>query len=277
MTVGNPFPESDITGFRVGSFRLAAQSAPWRFSLLHDRPTDILLWVTKGQGRVTLNGVNCGVAVHNAVYIPSGTLFALDFGQQVQALLVESPAAFVPALPQSPVILKARDSDAQTELTSLLDAMSRERLRARLFLDKALEAYMQLVAVWMQRQSAEGTAQDTVDTAATRLVRRYAQAVVRSYAQPVSMGTYAEALDVTPTHLTRTCRHCCGRTAADILTERRVHAGRTLLETTHVPIKDVAARLGFASAAYFTRFIQQHCGAAPSALRASAAARRGQL
>ena len=151
MTVGNPFPESDITGFRVGSFRLAAQSAPWRFSLLHDRPTDILLWVTKGQGRVTLNGVNSGVAVHNAVYIPSGTLFALDFGQQVQALLVESPAAFVPALPQSPVILKARDSDAQTELTSLLDAMSRERLRARLFLDKALEAYMQLVAVWMQR------------------------------------------------------------------------------------------------------------------------------
>ena len=93
------------------------------------------------------------------------------------------------------------------------------------------------------------------------------------FASGASMAEHAAALGVTPTHLTRVCRTETGRTAAALLTERLVHAAHSLLAGTDAPAQDIARHLGFGSAAYFTRFMQQHTGAAPTALRRTAASR----
>ena len=87
------------------------------------------------------------------------------------------------------------------------------------------------------------------------------------------MAGHAAALGVSPTHLTRVCRAETGRTAAELLTERSLHAARSLLGATDVPVQDIARHLGFGSAAYFTRFIQHQTGRTPTALRRAAAAR----
>ncbi|NIZ14546.1 helix-turn-helix domain-containing protein, partial [Phaeobacter sp. HF9A] len=47
----------------------------------------------------------------------------------------------------------------------------------------------------------------------------------------------------------------------------QLHAARSLLIRTSLPMRDIADALGFGSAAYFTRFITQHTGETPSALR----------
>jgi AraC family transcriptional activator of pobA len=83
----------------------------------------------------------------------------------------------------------------------------------------------------------------------------------------MSMADHARELGVTPTHLTRVCKAQTGQTAAALLTGRLVHASRTLLEETKFPARDIARHLGFNSAAYFSRFVAQHCGCSPSALR----------
>ena len=84
------------------------------------------------------------------------------------------------------------------------------------------------------------------------------------------MAEYAKALGVTPTHLTRACRTSSGMTASDLLTRRTVYAMRDLIETTDHPANRIAAMLGFKSAAYFSRFVLQHTGQTPTALRKSA-------
>jgi len=84
------------------------------------------------------------------------------------------------------------------------------------------------------------------------------------------MAAYADELGVTSTHLTRAVKSATGKTAADLLTERVLHAGRSLLGETAQPAKDIARHLGFGSAAYFTRFIQHHTGLPPSKLRQGA-------
>ena len=114
-------------------------------------------------------------------------------------------------------------------------------------------------------------------TAAQRLAMAYAALVERDYTSGKPMAEYARALGVTPTHLTRACRASAGLTASELLTGRIVHALRELLETTDHPVNRVAAMLGFRSAAYFSRFVLQHTGQTPSALRrahAEAAAKR---
>jgi AraC family transcriptional activator of pobA len=262
-----PAPPKPKGRVRSGSYALELAGAPWKYTLLHDREDDFLLWVTRGQGRVIVNGVRRGISVNNALFVPSGTLFALDMQSGTQALMVQSPAGLSPHQPRTPLLLRVRDSLAQAELTGTIDSMNRELLQDRPLLQEALGSYVGLIAVWLQRQVQTGAADSPQETAAQRLVRRYAQEVVRDYRAPRAMGQYAEMLDVTPTHLTRVSRACCGKTAADILTERKLHAARLALESPRPPVKDIARSLGFASAAYFTRFIQSHTGKSPSVLR----------
>lgn len=255
---------------RAGSLGLAMQPAPWRWTLLHDRPEAVLIWVTRGSGRVVVNGIRRGVAMHSAVFLPAGTLFALDLPAGVQALCLQCPAGLPLRLPQEPQLLRVRDSRAQAELTGEIDAMTRERAAGQARMADALEARMRLVSVWLHRQRAAGAADSPPDTATTRLVRRFAMAVARDFAQARPVAAHAADLDVTPTHLSRVCRAACGRTAADMLTERRLHAARSALEAPRPAISRIAADLGFASPAYFSRFMQTHTGHSPTALRRAA-------
>ncbi|MBV2360839.1 helix-turn-helix transcriptional regulator [Thalassococcus sp. CAU 1522] len=243
------------------------QPAPWRFTLAHDRPTNLLIWFTRGQGRVMVNGLRRGVSAHAALYLPAGTLFALDPGPQAQALMVESPAGLTGRLPREPLLLRVRDGLAQAELTGTIDAMTRELAQNRPLMADALEAHIRLIAVWLHRQVAAGALDAPKPDAAQRLARRFARLVVQDFRTPRVMADYAAALDVTPTHLTRVLRRASGRTAADLLTDRKLHEARRLLALPAPPVKDVAAMLGFQSAAYFTRFIRNHTAHSPSALR----------
>ncbi|KUF12144.1 AraC family transcriptional regulator [Pseudoponticoccus marisrubri] len=252
------------------------QGASWRFALCHARDRNLLIWVTRGQGRVIVNGIRRGISMNNALYLPAGTLFSVDLPQGVQALLVESPAGLTGRLPQAPLLLRVRDSLAQAELTGEIDAMSRELSRDRPHLQEALEAHVRLIAVWLHRQVAAGAADQPPESAAERLARRYAMALARGFRRGAGMAGYAEALDVTPTHLSRTCRATCGKTAAELLTECRLHAARSALEAPAPGVQEIARDLGFASPAYFSRFIQTHTGRTPTALRAAWQARQGR-
>ncbi|SNR39855.1 helix-turn-helix domain-containing protein [Puniceibacterium sediminis] len=263
----NESAQPDSRNIRCQSLAQYAQGAPWRLTHLHDLQRNLLVWITRGQGRVIVNGVRRGVGTHNALFLPAGTLFAIDLGAQGFAQVVESPAGLTGRLPQTSVHLRVRDSLAQAELTAEMEAMQRELSRERPLMQDALEAHVGLIAVWIARQQATGSSDIPRDTAAQRLVRQFSRLVVRDFRTDRPMADYATALDVTPTHLSRVCRECCGKTAADMLTERRLNEARVLLATPDPTIQDVARNLGFNSPAYFTRFIQTHTGKTPSALR----------
>jgi len=131
-----------------------------------------------------------------------------------------------------------------------------------------MSAYAELAAIWIWRQMAAPTSDPVIgESASRRLSRAYGARLVNAFDSGASMADHAAALGVTPTHLTRVCRAETGKTAAALLTERLLHAARTELLGSDVPVQDIARNLGFGSAAYFTRFIQQHTGRAPTALR----------
>ncbi|MEZ5912190.1 MAG: helix-turn-helix transcriptional regulator [Paracoccaceae bacterium] len=83
----------------------------------------------------------------------------------------------------------------------------------------------------------------------------------------MGVADYASALGVTPTHLTRVCNKTCGRSAHDLLQDRVLFEARRMLAETKLPVKDVSAQLGFASAAYFTRAFQHRTGKTPTQFR----------
>ena len=239
----------------------------WRLQLAHDRPSHLLLWITRGQGRLLLDGQRRGIGTHNAIFIPAGALFALDLGRQGLGHVVVIPAGASLRLPEAPSHLRIREVQIQTELSGLIETAQREQQQMRPLSQDALEAHAALMSVWLRRQIMRDDNVPDRPNAAVRLSARFCALISEHFASGASMASYAETLQVTPTHLTRAVKSATGKTAADLLTERVLYEARMLLGATEAPAKDIARYLGFGSAAYFTRFIQQHTGHPPSQLR----------
>ncbi|MGC1505683.1 MAG: helix-turn-helix transcriptional regulator [Sulfitobacter sp.] len=247
-----------------------SQGGDWRRHLVHDHPCHLLIWVTRGQGRVLLDGIRRGIGAHNALIVPSRSLFAMDLGRQSIGHVVMLPTTTELRVPEIPRHLRIREVQVQSELTGLIEAGLREDQGARPLRVDALEGHAALISVWMRRQMLDDTHTPARRTAAQRLSGRFCTLVSQRYRTGAPMSEYAAELGVTPTHLTRAIKVATGKTAAELLTERVLHDARLMLAQTSHPAKQIAAFLGFGSAAYFTRFIQQHTGLSPSKLRRGA-------
>ena len=247
-----------------------SKGADWRLALAHDRPDHILIWLTRGQGRVLLKGTRRGLTVNNFLSIPPRNLFSLDAGRQALGMVAVIPDGSAIALPEAARQMRLRDVDAISELTSIFDAAHKEAQNTRPLSQDALDAHMALLSVWLRRQITEADNLPIKRNAAARLSDRFCHLISEGYHRPLTMADHAEALGVTPTHLTRACKAATGRTAADLLTERILYAARIALEETTVPVQDIARHLGFGSAAYFTRFMSAQTGMTPSNLRQKA-------
>lgn len=239
----------------------------WRLTLAHDRPVHLLIWVVRGQGRVLLDGQRRGLGTHNALWIPAGSLFALDLGRQSMGQSVSIPVDSPLRLPEIPRQLRIRDVHVQSELSSIIETAQREQSSNRPLRQDALEAYSALMSVWLRRQIALDEHIPDKRNAAARLSAAFCAMVTERYRSGATMAEYAAYLGITPTHLTRAVKAATGKTAADMLTERILFEARALLVQTREPACDIARHLGFGSAAYFTRFIQHHTGKPPSKLR----------
>jgi len=236
---------------------------PWRLPLAQSRAHHTLVWITRGQGRVLLDGTRRGVSAHHALWIPADHLFSIELGTQVQALVVTLPKDTDLRLPQMAQQLRLRDVYAQTELTGLIDSTSREVQDTRPLRHDALDAHAGLLSVWLRRQSAEDAQIPNAKTAAAVLSAQFCDAVSQRFAQGQPIAAYAAALGVTPTHLSRTVKSATGRTAAELLHERVLFEALSLLSETSASVQSIAVHLGFGSAAYFSRFVQKHTGKTP--------------
>lgn len=283
MSLPQPELVDDVTAaadLPLRSLTLAqlASRGQWQITLPHSLPRHLFLWITKGQGRATIRGIRRGIGINNVIYLPPGTMFSIDPGAQCfgQAILLDD--IDMPYLPTEAQHLRVRDVVAQGELSGLVEAIQREQMMTQPLQAEALLAKFSLVTVWLRRQMLamldEGDkvspALQSRETAGQRLCRKFTDILESEFRSGRSMADYAEALSVTPTHLTRVCRENAGQTAADMITGRVLHEAQMLLQRPDPAVQKIAQHLGFGSAAYFTRFIQNHTGQTPSALRRAA-------
>ena len=260
-------PTMSLPPIRVLTLTQLTGPHEWRLTLAHDSPAHLVIWITRGQGRLLLNGTRRGVGTHNVISVPPDTLFALELGRQSLGQVVVIPDGTDVRLPTGPRQLRLRDTATITELSGLFEAAQREANQPRPLSQDALDAHVALMSVWLRRQIALPDHLPAPMNAAARLSAAFCTRIVRHYSDGSSMADHAAALNVTPTHLTRACKAATGKTAADLLTERVLCAARSALLDTSVQVQDIARHLGFGSAAYFTRFMQQHTKMTPTALR----------
>ncbi len=262
-------PSPLLSPFRIIPLARLAKGGRWRTEAMRSYGAPVLYWFTRGQGRITINGVTAGYGPHNAVFLPSGTMHGFEMNSQVHGVIVVFPAGLDDQLdlPEEALHLRLREADQHSELNRLIDNLQRELEGRSPLAEKAMQCHAGLLSVWLERQiTRDDDVQERRD-AAGRLVTAYTALVENGFHSAKSVRDYAAELGVTPTHLSRVCNKSCGRPASAILADRVHYEARRLLSETHMPIKDIARVLGFTSPAYFTRAFHNHTGRTPSDFR----------
>jgi AraC family transcriptional activator of pobA len=131
----------------------------------------------------------------------------------------------------------------------------------------ALQACATLLAVQFLRRRGEHFAREQSQGSRDALVQRYAALVDQHYRDHRPLAFYAQALGVTPDHLSRICRNLRKQSALQLLHDRLMLEARRLLAYTALPVAQVAQELGYADAAYFSKFFGRYAGNTPSAYR----------
>ncbi|MEM1428408.1 MAG: AraC family transcriptional regulator [Pseudomonadota bacterium] len=262
-------PQPPEGALRLVPLQALAKGGRWRTEAMRSYRMPLLLWFTRGQGRITIAGLKRGYGAHNAIFIPPRTMHGFEVTAQVFGTAVFFPEKTDLPLPSAAMHLRVRDAIAQGEVTTILEQLGREIDGDRPERARAIHHHAGLLSVWLDRQGALSD-DEAPDTAALRLVRRFTEMVEAQLYTAQGVSDYAEALGVTSTHLSRVCRETCGRSASDILGDRITFEARRLLSETTLPVKQVAQILGYGSAAYFTRAFQNRTGQTPTQFRAAA-------
>lgn len=105
------------------------------------------------------------------------------------------------------------------------------------------------------------------DACRSGLVERFHELLDRKLSQTRSVRDYAAMLSVTPTHLSRSVKAVCGRTAGEVIFDRIMLEAKRQLVFTDKPVAGIAYDLDFSSPSYFTRFFTGQAGETPRAFR----------
>jgi AraC family transcriptional activator of pobA len=214
--------------------------------------------------------------------VPHGFVFAPDIDGTVVTVLEQHLARLLAGTPA----LAAQLGQAQccqwpagapeaAALQAAVDQLRAEFAASGTWRELALDAALLQLVVQLGRvlpgRSAGAAAVGRTGARALAHVQRLRALVEARFRQQPGLAELAALLGITPTQLNRVCHQVLGHSALGVLHGRLVLEAQRDLAYTTLSIKQIGLDLGFADAAYFTRFFQRETGHTPSAWRAQAA------
>jgi AraC family transcriptional regulator len=179
---------------------------------------------------------------------------------------------FHPATPGGATLalpLHLRLGPAASFAAERLAAVSRLHARAPDLLAQAQASVaFQDLLLWCVARAREG------DPTADAVAERIGAILDARFAEPLNADRLAREVGRSQHYVARAFRRRFGMTVPRYALVRRMAHARLLLETTRLPVGDVAARVGVQDPHYFNKLVRRFLGASPSEVRRLAAADR---
>jgi len=99
------------------------------------------------------------------------------------------------------------------------------------------------------------------------LIERFYELVEREYLTNKSVKFYADSLNVHPNYLNIILKKYSGQSAKESINNRIIQESKLLLSFSCLIVKEIAYRLGFDDANYFSTFFQKYTGTTPVLFR----------
>lgn len=262
---------------------LRGQQLDWTIPAHRHEGLHQFQFLQRGRAEVTLDEQRLDMKAPAMLMVAPGCVHAFRYqpgsvGRQVTVPSVQLAQALADApllaarLGRSQLLQGAAMQGQAARVAALCAALAAEFEAAEPGRSEALRAHLVLLATWLLRRCDRLPAEEGRRALRDTLVQRYRALLELHLRRQQPLGFYAQALKVTPDHLSRSCRAVTGLSALELLHERLVLEARRLLAYTDAGVAQVAQELGFVDPAYFSRFFARQCGLSPQAWRAALAA-----
>ena len=240
--------------------------APHRHARLHQ-----ILLISRGGGQVTIEGQRHRLRPMHLVNVPTGQVHGFSFRPGTDGFVVTfvsefldqvlAPSEGLARILGKPGLLRATAEMRNTVTGIFAEFGARHYARAHVL--RALSALLLgLVARTLAAEQGPNARTRRAD-----LLRRFEELLDAHVLDHWPVARYAEALKVTPTHLTRLTRETYGCPATHMIRDRMVREARRHLVYTNLSIAQIAYALRFEDPAYFSRIFTQATGQPPRAFR----------
>ncbi len=157
-----------------------------------------------------------------------------------------------------------------SDMVWLCNKLEQEIETPRLDQDAMLHSSINLLLIEAHRTAMgiQSTPRDE-KTPVSLLTKRFLQLVETRFLLTSSLEDYATFLHVTTNHLTETIKQATGKPAGRIIRERLLMEAKRLLQYSDMSTSEIAYKLGFEDASYFSRFFRKYTSLSPSGFRAS--------
>lgn len=273
-------PKSALAeAFHCESIASRSRLHDWRIKPHRHEAFFQILYLRGGSGEAVFGAQRLAIEPPCVITVPAraahGFAFSRDIdgivitviGRHLEAMLGGAPD-LLPSLAQPRLHRLDAGSARHARLDRWLGAFAEEFAGAAAWRALAMQAALVRVLIELARGLADvERAQPGPAYRKQRHLRRFNALVDRDYRQRRPIADYAAELGITATQLNRICRELRGCSALGVVNARiLLEAERDLVYTT-LGVKEVALGLGFADAAYFTRFFVRQTGRTPSAFR----------
>lgn len=254
--------------------------APHRHAALYQA-----LLITTGEAVVVAEQQRLQLRERSLVWVPPLCVHGYEFAPGTSGIVISIPSsvlssgfAFAPSsmrsLDRFCVLAGPSEPVEWTDLERLTHAILAEYRGTSPGRAAQLVALATILAIWTLRRLDRSQAQEPLNAASDTVpaaVRRFLELVESNFADPRPLAQYARQVNVSTAHLNRLCREATGRSPLRIIQDRKIVEAQRLLVFTGLPVGQVADRIGFEDAAYFSRFFRSRTGLSPVAYRRFAA------
>ncbi|MBV7409131.1 helix-turn-helix domain-containing protein [Maritimibacter sp. DP1N21-5] len=238
--------------------------SPHRHGRLHQ-----FLLIDTGGGRASLDDRQIALMDGMIVNIPTGCVHSYRFRAGTAGWVVTVPTEVLemglaqgeglrPLLAR-PTVLPSDTQIRDTILRLFAEYEGRHFARAHV-----LRSETALLAGLTARAIAATEPRTPSDSP---LQRRFETLIEMHFADHWPVATYADALGVTPTHLSRVMRAATGAPASAAILDRLIREARRHLAYSNLTVAQVAYALGYQDPGYFSRVFTRATGLSPSGFR----------
>ncbi|WP_246792408.1 helix-turn-helix domain-containing protein [Burkholderia perseverans] len=241
-----------------------------------------VIFVRNGRGLMNLEGRSIPFEGPCALLLPTECVHGLDYELDVDRWVVTVEVSYLTqvnaklpeliALWSAPrMIPLAHGGQAGSALHELLRQLKQEVESNAVGHVCATEALLTMLLLTLVREGRldrhehDGPVRHDV-----RLVERFRQSIEAHYRRNLPLQQYASMLAVSPVQLRAACASAAGLSPTKLIHARIVTEAKRELIFGDMSVEQIAFWLGFADAAYFTRFFRREVGQAPSQFRLEA-------
>lgn len=136
------------------------------------------------------------------------------------------------------------------------------------YLQESLRTLYSLFVLDMMDAMEQYIGHQQLSERTTELFVAFMRLLTQNFKEHHAIRFYADALNVTTTHLSRIVRQMTGRTVVDYINQMLFMEATWLLKSTRLSINDIAERLHFSDQSSFARFFTRMKGISPKVYRA---------